>query len=83
MASGTSKEMEIKLTNVARASQEELLIDYLDFMRNHSLIEWDRNHPYAARIADLIKNYPAKYQTFKKELKIHCQKSVSTSLSTL
>jgi four helix bundle protein len=31
MASGTSKEMEIKLTNVARASLEELLNDYKDF----------------------------------------------------
>lgn len=34
MASGTSKETELKLTNVAIASQEELLIDYLEFMRN-------------------------------------------------
>ncbi len=33
MASGTSKEMEIKLTNVARASLKELLEDYRDFMR--------------------------------------------------
>src|SRR5689334_17658335 len=40
VASGTSKEIEIKLTNVARASQEELLIDYRDFMRNRDLIEW-------------------------------------------
>jgi len=31
MASGTSKEMEIKLTNVARASLEEPLTDYRDF----------------------------------------------------
>ena len=31
-ASGTSKEMEIKLTNVARASLEELLVDYRDFL---------------------------------------------------
>ena len=32
-ASGTSKETEIKLTNVARASLEELLEDYRDFLR--------------------------------------------------
>lgn len=32
MASGTSKETEIKLTGVARASFEELLEDYLDFL---------------------------------------------------
>ena len=33
MASATSKETEIKLTNVARASLEELLTDYHDFLR--------------------------------------------------
>lgn len=66
MASGTSKETEVKLTNVARASQEELLIDYRDYMRNHHLMEWDKSHPYAIRMADLIRNYPANYQTFQK-----------------
>ena len=40
MASGTSKETEIKLTNVARASLEELLIDYKDFLRTNQLIYW-------------------------------------------
>lgn len=37
MASGTSKKMEIKLVGVARASLEELLEDYHDFLRNRSL----------------------------------------------
>ena len=37
MASATSKETEIKLTNVAKASLEELLIDYEDFLRTHKL----------------------------------------------
>ena len=36
-ASGTSKETEIKLTNVARASLEELLVDYQDFLRVRDL----------------------------------------------
>lgn len=66
MASGTSKETEIKLTNVARASQEELLIDYRDYMRNHGIIEWNKDHPYAVRMSDLIKNQPANYKTFQK-----------------
>src|SRR5262245_9128146 len=51
-ASGTSKEMEIKLTNVARASLEELLTDYCDFLRINNLSEWDKNHPYAKRLRD-------------------------------
>jgi four helix bundle protein len=42
-ASGTSKEMEIKLTNVARASLEELLIDYGDYLRVRDLKLWDKN----------------------------------------
>jgi four helix bundle protein len=47
IASGTSKETEIKLTNVARASLEELLIDYRDFLSLRKLQEWDKHHPYA------------------------------------
>ena len=43
MASGTSKEMEIKLMNVARASQEELLEDYRDFLRSRGLALWDKD----------------------------------------
>src|SRR6056297_315919 len=41
MASGTSREMELKLTNVARASLEELLTDYRDFLRTRQAAEWD------------------------------------------
>jgi|LSQX01.3.fsa_nt_gb four helix bundle suffix protein len=43
MASGTSREMELKLTNVARASLEELLADYRDFLRQRGAEEWDKN----------------------------------------
>jgi four helix bundle protein len=42
-ASGTSKEMEIKLTNVARASLEELLVDFRDFLRVRDLQLWSKN----------------------------------------
>jgi hypothetical protein len=41
-ASGTSKETEIKLMNVARASLEELLVDYRDFLRVRDLRLWDK-----------------------------------------
>lgn len=44
-ASATSSETEIKLTNVAKASLEELLIDYEDYLRVRKLNQWDRNHP--------------------------------------
>lgn len=40
-ASGTSKKNELKLTNVARASLEELRLDYEDFLRHRGLRLWD------------------------------------------
>lgn len=40
VASGTSKKMELKLTNVARASLEELRLDYEDFLRQRGLMLW-------------------------------------------
>jgi four helix bundle suffix protein len=48
-ASGTSKKTEIKLTNVARASLEELRLDYEDFLRQRELPIWEPNHPVLAR----------------------------------
>jgi len=50
-ASGTSKKTELKLTNVARASLEELRLDYEDFLRQRSLPLWTRDDP---RRDDLI-----------------------------
>jgi four helix bundle suffix protein len=65
-ASGTSKEMEIKLTNVARASLEELLTDYRDFLRCRSLAEWEPDHPYARRLRQLNRQPGANYETFRR-----------------
>jgi four helix bundle suffix protein len=42
-ASGTSKEMELKLTNVARASLKELLADYEDFLRVRRATKWGKD----------------------------------------
>ena len=65
-ASGTSKEAEIKLTGVAKASQKELLEDYRDFMRNRGIEEWPPDHRYAMRLRQLNRTPGANYQTFKK-----------------
>jgi four helix bundle suffix protein len=64
--SGTSKEAEIKLTNVARASLEELLNDYKDFLRIRKLKEWEKNHPYVKRLQELNKIPNGNYETYKK-----------------
>jgi four helix bundle suffix protein len=55
-ASGTSKKTELKLTNVARASLEELRLDYEDFLRQRGLALWARED---VRRAELIAARPA------------------------
>ena len=44
-AAATSQKTELKLTNVAKASQEELLFDYQTFLRQHNLPEWLADSP--------------------------------------
>lgn len=66
MASATSKETEVKLTNVARASLEELLADCRDFLRVNGYGEWASTHPYALRLRELNRLPDADYETFRK-----------------
>jgi four helix bundle suffix protein len=68
MASGTSKETEIKLTNVARASLEELLIDYEDFLRTNKLPIWNKEHKLTIRFRELNRTPNATYQTYIKAI---------------
>jgi len=51
-ASGTSKKTEIKLTNVARASLEELRLDYEDFLRQRGLPVWERSDERRQELID-------------------------------
>ena len=64
-ASGTSKETEIKLTNVARASQEELLIDYEDFLRVRDLKQWDKNSREAQYVRTMGQQTPITYESYR------------------
>jgi len=64
MASGTSKETEIKLTNVARASLEELLADYQDFLRTRNLPLWDKSDPRAQTVRQLSREPHVSYATY-------------------
>jgi four helix bundle suffix protein len=50
MASATSKKTELKLTGVARASLEELLLDYEDFLRQRGLRIWNKDSPEALEV---------------------------------
>ena len=50
--SATSKKMELKLTQVARASLEELKLDYEDFLRQRGLVQWRRENPLRQALID-------------------------------
>lgn len=64
VASGTSKKIELKLVGNARASQEELLIDYQDFLRQNALAQWDKNHEKALFIRNRYKKGRS-YSTYR------------------
>ena len=44
-ASATSAKTEIKLVNVAKASLQELLEDYMDYLRTHGHSQWEEGSP--------------------------------------
>ena len=68
MASATSKETEIKLMNVAKASLEELMIDYEDFLRTKKLQIWEKESPLVARMRELNRIPNSNYETFAKAI---------------
>jgi four helix bundle suffix protein len=64
-AGTTSKETEIKLTNVARASLEELLDDYEDFLRVRDLPIWDKDSKEAQYVRKLGRKLPLSFEDFR------------------
>jgi len=64
-ASGTSKESEIKLTNVARASLEELLADYRDFLRVRDLVQWRKDGREALFVRKLGRMSDESFETYR------------------
>jgi four helix bundle suffix protein len=64
-ASRTSKEMEIKLTNVGRASLEELLDDYLDFLRSRDLPLWAKDSREALYVRRLGTKQPQTFELYR------------------
>lgn len=52
----TSSETEIKLTNVAKASLEELLLDYEDYLRQNNLPQWDKDNPRTIKLREYLQS---------------------------
>ncbi|MBC8431748.1 MAG: four helix bundle protein [Desulfobacterales bacterium] len=65
MASGTSKKFELKLVGVARASLEELLLDFQDYLRQKGLVLWNKDHPKARQVRGLCYNKNRSYKTYR------------------
>jgi len=65
MASGTSKKFEIKLIGVARASLEELLLDFQDYLRQKGLALWEKDHPKARQVRGLCYKKNRSYTTYR------------------
>ncbi len=61
----TSKETEIKLTNVGRASLAELLDDYKDYLRARDLKMWDKNSKEALYVRQLGRKVPQTYELYR------------------
>jgi restriction system protein len=65
MASGTSKKTELKLIGLARASLEELLVDYQDFLRQHGLRVWGKDEPRTKEVRALAQQPNRSYSTYR------------------
>ena len=63
-AGDTSKKNELKLVGVARGSFEELLLDYYDFLRQHNLPTWGKDHPEAKEVRRLGRLADRSYRTY-------------------
>lgn len=55
-ASATSSQTELRLVNVARASLDELLLDFEDFLRQRNLRQWEKDDPEARAVREVGKN---------------------------
>lgn len=65
MASGTSRKTELRLIGVARASLEELLLDYEDYLRQRGLALWEKDHPSAKAVRALAYRSNRSYTTYQ------------------
>jgi len=79
MASGTSKKTELKLIGVARASLEELLLDFEDYLRQKGLALWSKDHPKAREVRRLCYQKNRSYKTYK----TYVESSPETAANTI
>jgi four helix bundle suffix protein len=81
--SGTSKEAEIKLTGVARASLEELLEDYQDFLRRRKLRLWTKNSLEALFVRKVGRKENVSYENYESYVETRSAEVVANILICL
>lgn len=64
---------------MARASFEELLEDFRDFMRTRGIAEWPRDHPHTRRLRQLNRLPDADYEVFRKGIE-HADPAISANV---
>ncbi|XZE19002.1 four helix bundle suffix domain-containing protein [Pirellulaceae bacterium SH449] len=80
MASATSKETEIKLVNVARASLEELLEDYRDFLRTRGHALWEKDSREATFVRKLGAKSNVSYESYRTYIETRPAETVANIL---
>jgi restriction system protein len=83
MASGTSKKTELKLVGVARASLEELLLDFQDYLRQHNLPLWGKDHPKAKEVRGLCYRKNRSYTTYRPYIESSSPETAANALICL
>jgi restriction system protein len=79
MASGTSKKTELKLIGVARASLEELLLDYQDYLRQHGLPLWGKEHYQARQVRTVCYRKDRSYSTYRTYIETPASAEISAN----
>jgi restriction system protein len=83
MASGTSKKTELKLVGVARASLEELLLDFQDFLRQKGLPLWGKGHPKAQVVRKLAYASDRSYLTYRPYIEVQSPEVAANTMICL
>lgn len=81
--SATSSALEINLVNVARASLEELLEDYLDFLRTRELKLWEKDSEEATYTRKLGRKPDVSYEDFKEFIETRPPQTVANIMICL
>lgn len=83
VASGTSRKTEMKLVAVARASLEELLLDYQDFLRQRGLPVWDKDDPRARDVRRMAYRSNRSYLTYRTHVEDSPRETAANTLICL